>query len=551
MPGRRAAALLAGLVLLLPPPAGAQQAAPGAAPAAASPDTAVLVIHNRPVAVFRSALGAATPAERADAARRRLAAIRERGGSDSVHARPVADGQLIVVGDAPVFLVTSADADSLVGEDARTLAAAAATRLREALRAEREERSVPRLLTAIALAVAATIAFAIVLRAIVWLRRRAMARLPREASRHFRDVAVGGFTLLSTRQLVILLRRIADLAFWAAGLFVAYVWLVFVLAQFPYSRPWGEALGTYLAATVRTLALTAISGIPGLFTVVLILIVTRWVTRVVAAFFDAVETGTVDVPWVHPDTANPTKRIAVALLWLFAIVVAYPYLPGSGSDVFKGLSVFVGLVLSLGSTGVVNQAMSGLVLMYSRALKPGDYVRVGEVEGTVAVLGLLSTKIATNKREEVTIPNAVVVSANVRNFSRAEIAQGVVLPTAVTIGYDTPWRQVEGMLLAAAARTAGVRADPPPFVHLTALSDFYIEYELNVHLESPEQRMRVRSELHAHVVDLFNEHGVQIMSPHYEADPPNPLVVPPAEWHRPPLRPPAEPPAEPPAQDGA
>lgn len=520
----------------------ARQAAADSARAAVRPDSGVLVLHGQRIAVFRSALGAASPAERAAAAAARLRERVERGTeADSVHHRPVAGGQLLLIGDTPVFLLADADADPLLGETSAALAASAAGRLREALAAEREERSFTRLVTGIALALLATVAFAIALRAIVWVRRRVFARLSRDAFRHFHDLGVGGFTLVSTRQLVLLLRRLLELAFWAAGLFLAYLWLVFVLAQFPYSRPWGEALGSYLAATIRTLALTAISGIPGLFTVVIILVVTRWVARVVGAFFDAVETGTVAVPWVHPDTANPTKRIAIALLWLFAVVVSYPYLPGSGSDVFKGVSVFVGVVLSLGSTGVVNQAMSGLVLMYSRALKPGDFVRVGEIEGTVSALGLLSTKIATTKCEEVTIPNAVVVSTNVRNYSRDVGHRGVILPTSVTIGYDTPWRQVEAMLLDAARRTPGVNVDPAPFVLIPALQDFYVEYELNAHLAAAADRNRVRSALHANIVDVFNEHGVQIMSPHYEAEPSRPAVVPREQWYRAPARPPEPP----------
>ncbi len=250
----------------------------------------------------------------------------------------------------------------------------------------------------------------------------------------------------------------------------------------------------------------------------------------VSAFFDSVESESVEVPWVHPETANPTKRIVVALLWLFAIVVAYPYVPGGGSDVFKGVTVFAGLVLSLGSSGVMNQAMSGLVLMYARALKPGDYVRVGETEGTVMELGLLSTKIMTTKREEVTLPNAVVVGATVKNFSRSRDTTLLLLYTSVTIGYDTPWRQVEGLLLNAARRTDGLQSDPPPFVLKTALSDFYIEYQLNAIISNPPDRIRVLDKLHANILDSFNEFGVQITSPHYIADPSQPAVVPRDKW---------------------
>jgi small-conductance mechanosensitive channel len=226
------------------------------------------------------------------------------------------------------------------------------------------------------------------------------------------------------------------------------------------------------------------------------------------------------------EVAQPTKKLAVVALWLLAIVVAYPYFPGSGTDAFKGLSVFVGLVVSLGSTGVVNQAMSGFMLMYSRALRVGDWVHMGEVEGEVLQLGMLSTKVRTRDGEEVTVPNAVVISKETINYSRfAE--EGVMIHTVVTIGYDTPWRQVHAMLEQAAAMTPGLRQDSPPFVLQTGLSDWYPEYTLKAVIDNPPDRPKVLSALHKNIQDIFNDYGVQIMSPHYINDPPEPFLVPP------------------------
>jgi small-conductance mechanosensitive channel len=198
--------------------------------------------------------------------------------------------------------------------------------------------------------------------------------------------------------------------------------------------------------------------------------------------------------------------------------------------------VFVGLMVSLGSSGLVNQAKSSFMITYSRALRPGDFVRIGEVEGTVIHAGLLATKVLTRRREEVTLPNAVVAGSTITNFSR-HAGEGVYTRTAVTIGYDTPWRQVEAMLLLAASRTAGVRAEPAPAVLQTALQDFYVEYTLIVVPEKPEDRLPVLSELHGHIQDVFNEHGVQIMSPNYEADPEAPKVVPKDRWFEAPAPP--------------
>jgi small-conductance mechanosensitive channel len=268
---------------------------------------------------------------------------------------------------------------------------------------------------------------------------------------------------------------------------------------------------------------------------------------VLSVAFEAVEAGRASLPGVYPETAQVTRRLVSALLWLFALALAFPYLPGSNTDAFKGVSVFVGLMVSLGSSGVVTQVMSGLTLTYSRALRAGDYVRVGDVEGTVTHLGSLSMKLRTARNEEITIPNAVVVANQTVNFSRLADSDGVFTPTTLTIGYDTPWRQVEAMLLEAAARTPGVRSTPAPRVRQLGLRDFYVEYVLLVALVEQSQRFVVLDRLHGHIQDSFNERGVQIMSPNYEADPAAPKIVPRGQWFAEPAQPPA-PPADPPTR---
>jgi small-conductance mechanosensitive channel len=274
-----------------------------------------------------------------------------------------------------------------------------------------------------------------------------------------------------------------------------------------------------------------VEQLPNLVTVLVIVIMTRVLTRLVTLAFHALEQGRVTLPGIYQETAQPTRRIVVALLWLFALTVSYKYLPGSNSEAFKGVSVFVGLVVSLGSTGIMNQLMSGLMLTYSRALRVGDFVKTADVEGTVTQLGTLSTKIKTARNEEITIPNAVIVASATTNYSRHAEREGVFVPTSVTIGYDVPWRQVHALLLLAAERTPGVRPTPKPVVLQAALGDFYVTYTLLVCPELPQRRIAVLAALHANVQDAFNEFGVQIMSPNYEADPSAPKIVPPNRWY--------------------
>lgn len=517
------------MTLLLTLALGLQQPPPAA-------DSAVVRVGARPVAVFRVSLGAATPQERAAAALRRIEAALE-AGLDSVTVADAPTGPLLQLGGRPVFSVPPGDVDTVAGETLASQAAAVAAALQQAVREYRESRTFTALAWAAVLVLAATLVLITAFR----LLRRAQAALTRRldivGARRLRDLGIGGFTLVRQEQLVRTARFALLAVVWAIGLLLIYAWTTFVLTRFPHTRAWGEALGGYLTTTAGNLFRAVLGAVPGLFAVVLIFIGARLATRLFVAVFTAAETGRITLPGIHPETAAPTRKVSIALLWLFALIIAYPYLPGSGTDAFKGVTVFAGLLLTLGSSGVVGQAMSGLVLMYARALRPGDYVRVGEVEGTVTEVGLLSTKIRSNKLEEITIPSAVVLGNTVQNYSRLAADRGVILHTEVTIGYDAPWRQVHALLLEAARRTSGLRPDPPPYVRQRSLSDFYVAYELNAYCDLPHRRRAVLSELHAHIQDAFNEHGVQIMSPHYEEDKRDPVVVPKEKWFAPPARP--------------
>jgi small-conductance mechanosensitive channel len=219
--------------------------------------------------------------------------------------------------------------------------------------------------------------------------------------------------------------------------------------------------------------------------------------------------------------------------------MAYPYLPGANTEAFKGLSVLVGLMISLGGAGMIGQAFAGLAVMYNGSIRAGEYVRIGEVEGTVVELGMMMTRIRTGLGEVITLPNATLTSTPVKNYSRAFEGTGFVLDTTVTIGYATPWRQVHAMLIEAALRTGGIVKDKPePHVRQTALSDFYVQYRLIAYssAQKPGARAAVLNDLHANIQDVFNEYGVQIMAPNYEADPAEPKVVPRERWYAAPAK---------------
>jgi small-conductance mechanosensitive channel len=240
------------------------------------------------------------------------------------------------------------------------------------------------------------------------------------------------------------------------------------------------------------------------------------------------------IPWIDPDMAQATYRVFTVFAWLFAVVVAYPYIPGSNTEAFKGISVFFGLVISLGSTGIINQVVSGLFVVYSKSLKTGEWVLVNGTEGEVLEIGPLAAKIRTIEGQEVTIPNSVLVANSTTNYARLGHPDGMIASTTVTIGYDAPWRLVHQLLLLAAERTQNVRKQPEPYVLQRQLSDFYPEYTLIVRLEDAKLRIETLSVLHSNIQDAFNESAVQIMSPHYMVQPDRSVIVPRSKWHQPP-----------------
>ncbi len=498
-------------------------------------EPATLRLWNRPIATFHAQLDDIRPRDRVHRAHEKIADILTRLPGETASAAPGTlanlSGYWIRIDGQQAFALLEQDADRVTGQTLDEIVALAVTNLQGALDARREQQDLPELLKRMALALAATLVLALILWVIARVHRRALSQ-ERLLARV--DIRVGGVGLRP--HLRTIERAAIKLTSLGVGAIAVYFWLTLVLWLFPFTQPWGADLAGFLSDLVEQLATGILGAVPGLFTVLVIFVLTRLVVQAVEGFFRAVEQGLIPVAWAAPDTAKASRRLTVVLIWVFALTVAYPYVPGSDSAAFKGISVLLGLMVSLGSAGLVNQVMSGLVVAYSRALKVGEYVRIGGTEGTVSDVGMLSTKIVTPKREAITVPNAVLVGSAITNYSRLAGDQGAMVGTSVTIGYDTPWRQVHAMLALAAERTPGVRKEPRPLVLQQALADFYPEYQLIVYLDHPELRYLVLSDLHAAIQDVFNEYGVQIMSPNFRAQPAEKVWVPKENWHAAPAR---------------
>lgn len=496
-------------------------------------EPAPLVVYNRHVFTFRAPMLGYSAADRAAAAQGRIeSALARPGASGAITTQPAAEGVYVRIDGQNVMLVQGGDVDRLAEDTVEQLAERTRAKLQDAATAVIASRGVLFWIQTTAFAAVITAFWLLLLFALVRARRWGAARATAMIEKHAERLKVSGVSAVHPVPLATLTRKAVAIAAWGAGLLATNVWLTLVLERFPYTAPWGRQLEGYLVGVLVQFATAIANAVPGLLIVAMIVVVTRALQRMGDAFFNRVQAGEVQVGWLDSETVRPTRRIAGSVLWLFALAMAYPYLPGANTEAFKGLTVLIGLMISLGGASVVGQLLSGISLMYQRVIRVGEYVRIGEIEGTVVAVGLMRTTIHTGMGEEVSVPNSSIVVDSVRNFSRLLPGHGFVVSTGVTIGYDTPWRQVHALLLEAAARTPGILSDPAPYVVQTALSDFYVEYKLVARAgpDAPRLRAEAISALHATIQDVFNEYGVQIMSPQYYEDPEIPKVVPKDKW---------------------
>lgn len=533
----RAAWLMLLIHLLFSPllHAGTPQAGPEIEGVIAEP--APLTVINRTVLVFRATLLGETPKVRAQRAKKVIEETLQETNDLEVRVDPILRSYLVLLGGRRAFIVTPLDAaaDNITTGEA---AEQAAENLRLVVEETRQARSLRFLLTAIGYSAAATLVFFMLVKAAGYCRRKLLGLLPKLMGKHSERLKVGHTQLFDLQNLYYLIDRSLWLLYWLVVLLFCYQWLGFVLSEFPYTRSWGESLNIHLMALLNYLISGILRAMPGLAVALSIF----FIARGISAFSKRVlrrmaRPGT--LKWLTAETLQPTMRLTSLAIWLFALVMAYPYLPGSGTDAFKGLSVLLGLMISLGATSVIGQGAAGLILTYTRTLRAGEFVRVGDHEGTVTEVGMFTTTIRTGLGEVLTLPNSMITGSVTKNYSRIVQGPGYVVDTVVTIGYDTPWRQVEAMLLEAARRTDGVLQTPTPQVFQTALSDFYPEYRLVAQAipSEPRPRAQLLSLLHANIQDVFNEYGVQIMSPHYLGDPEQPKWVPKEQWHAAPSKP--------------
>jgi small-conductance mechanosensitive channel len=544
VPWRLLAALVTALLLgAAPTSALAQAGSASKGPsvnATGVPQVAPVIVDGREL--FRVAGISLYPAEkRAGEIADRIGRLAEDPAysQDELQAREEENGTAIYAGASRMFFVLDADA-GIEGVDRRVLARAVIGQINEAVRKHREERTAPYLLRSGLYTAAMTAIFALALWALRWLLSRTVSSLKARYQPKMEDIQSKSFGMLGADQFWKMVERGIRGGWWLLIAMIAYVYVDIALSRFPWTRQASRWLLNLVLDPLRIMGQAVAESIPGLVFIAILFIIVRYVLLWLHLFLAGIGSGSIRLAGFEREWAVPTYQLVRFGLIAFAVVVAYPYIPGSGSDAFKGISVFVGVLFSIGSSTMLGNVLAGYTLVYQKAFRVGDRVMVGEHVGDIVQIKQQVTLLRTVHSEEVVIPNAAILGSKIVNYSAMARAGGVILYTSVTIGYDTPWRQVEAMLLAAAERTPGLLKHPKPFVLKRGLEDFYVKYELNAYSDDASTMLQQYSMLHQNIIDEFNEHGVQIMSPHFMTQPDQAVLVPKENWFATPARRPAE-----------
>lgn len=422
----------------------------------------------------------------------------------------------IMAGDVIVMSVTDPDA-KLAKQSRQDLANDYAQRIRTALIALRNEYSVKSLLLGGVYAVVATLVLLLILRILGRIFSKLYKKLEGWRGTRIRSLRIQKFELLPAERITDFAIGVARLLRLGLLLIALYFYASLVLGFFPWTRGYAQILVGYVLSPLRFIGTAVVAYLPNLFFIVVIIVVALYLIKFIRMIFTELERGTIGFPTFYPEWAEPTYKIVRFLVIALTLIIVFPYLPGAKSPAFQGISIFLGVLFSLGSTSAVANVVAGVILTYMRAFKIGDRVKIADTIGDVMEKTLLVTHVRTIKNVDITIANAMVLGTHIINFSSSGQGEGLILHTTVTIGYDAPWRTVHQLLIDAALSTECVLTKPEPFIFQTALDDFYVHYELNAYTDQPSRMAKIYSDLHANIQDKFNTAGVEIMSPHFSS----------------------------------
>ncbi|MDR0584640.1 MAG: mechanosensitive ion channel family protein [Treponema sp.] len=357
---------------------------------------------------------------------------------------------------------------------------------------------------------------------LIWLVWQLFKRLSKKAigleGEKIKPLTIKKIRIFTARQIIDIIQFFLRILKYLITVFQLFLTVPIVFSLFPATEKLASTLFGYILTPIKEIVVGVIKYIPNLFTIIIIIFITRYVIRALKFFSVQITRGKLVIHGFYADWAEPTYKILQVLLWAFTVAVVYPYLPGSDSRIFQGVSVFVGIIFSMGSTSAIGNLVAGLVITYMRPFKIGDRVMIKDITGFVVKKDMMVVRLKTHKNEYVTFPNMIILSSSIINYNTSsdEDAEGLILNTSITFGYATPWQTVHEILIKAALATDYVQKNPKPFVLQTAMDDFYAHYQINCYTKEVDKVPAIYAQLYENIQNGFHGAGIDMTAAHYQ-----------------------------------
>lgn len=479
-----------------------------------------VMLDGKPLFFIRRGVSSFSAEERANAITRRIERIAQNDSIpvDNLTIKQIPDDNSLYLSvDQEVILtVTERDAKAYRSTP-EVLAQQALQKIQVAIAQYRQDRKPEQLLKNIIYTVIASFAFLIISFAVIKISGKLFPFIRRLIESLTPGIQIGNVEIISSSNISFFWLRVLRIIRLLVLFLLLFNYATFVLRLFPWTRVFGESILGYFSQSLELVLSSIGQYLPNAFIIAIIIFITYYLIGLIKPFFTAIERENLVIPGFYTDWAKPTYNILLVIIIAIAAIVAFPYLPGFDSPAFRGVSVFLGLLLSLGSTSAIANVIGGIILIYTRAFRIGDHIQIGDVIGDLIEKNFLVIRICTPTNKIITIPNSSLLSGNVINFSISsrELNRNLIIQTTITLGYDLPWRKAHTTLIEAALETEHILKEPAPFVLQTSLDNFYISYQLNAYTNQPNLMVIIYSELHQNIQDKCNEAGIEILSPSY------------------------------------
>ncbi|MFN7414544.1 MAG: mechanosensitive ion channel family protein [Dolichospermum sp.] len=483
-------------------------------------DGTPVLLGNTTLFVIQKNVGSFSHQERAQAVTNRLEKIANDPliSMDKLRVVEDSDTTNIVIGDKTLFTITDKDAKA-VNKTRQILAEKCIEIIRNAINQYRKERSLYNILKGLFYTFISTVILFVFLKVFNQVYPRIITKLQNWRGIRIPELRIQNIELLPTARVSNIVTRLVKIICIIIVISILYIYISLVLSFFPWTKQISSRLISYFLGAIYKSWLAFADYLPNIFALALIFFITHYSLKFIRYIFTELGNGNISISGFYNDWAEPTYKLVFLIIVALALVLAFPYLPGFGSPAFQGISVFLGVLFSLGSTAVITNVVAGTILIYTRAFQIGDRIKIGDAIGDIVEKTLLVTLIRTIKNVIITIPNGTVLTSQIINYSSLSQDPNyyLILNTTITLGYDVPWRKVHQVLIDAAIATNNILPEPVPFVFQTSLDDFYVSYELNAYTNKPILMASIYSELHQNIQDKCNEAEIEILSPHYSA----------------------------------